>query len=61
MTSYSVLNVVFSQHLNNVLPNLGSLDRILKAGLVSDNFSLFTGLAFSCRGEPITAVDTSNN
>lgn len=32
--------------------HLGSLERILKAGLVSDSFSLFTGLAFSCSRQP---------
>ena len=36
--------------------HLGSMERILKAGLVSDSFSLFTGLAFSCDRRPITSV-----
>lgn len=30
------------------ITHLGCLERILKLGLVSDSFSLFTGLIFSC-------------
>lgn len=35
--------------VNSRRSHLGSLERILKLGLVFDSFSLFTGLSFSCR------------
>lgn len=51
VTERSLVN--WSTFKSRMWPHLGSVERILKAGLVSDSFSLFTGFAFSCGRRPI--------